>query len=108
MDQLLSFLDETLDILIDEEVIEEKPKLYIQPPAGMHMEYPCITISRETGDTVFADNEVHRHQKRYQLTGIDEDPNSWLYDFLAALPRARHDRSFPADNLNHDVFTLFF
>ena len=102
MDQLRSYLEN----LLEEQELEAE--LYIQPPAGKLMSYPCITISRNTGDTAFADNASFRHQKRYTLTAIDDDPESDLYDFLASLPRARHDRSFPADNLNHDVFTLFF
>ena len=102
MDQLRSYLE----TLLEEKELEVE--LYIQPPAGKQMSYPCITISRNTGDTAFADNASFRHQKRYTLTAIDEDPESELYDLLASLPRARHDRSFPADNLNHDVFTLFF
>ena len=102
MDQLLS----SLEYILEAKGLEAK--VYIQPPAGMQMEYPCIAIERDTGETAFADNNVHRHQKRYQLTAIDEEPVSPLYDVLASLPRARHDRSFPADNLNHDVFTMFF
>ncbi len=74
----------------------------------MQMEYPCVTITRTQGDTKFADNEVHRHQQRYLLTAIALDPDSGLYEQLAALPRSVHDRSFPADNLNHDVFTIIF
>lgn len=108
MDQLLSYLDQIFSDLVEGETIEAKPELYIQPPAGMQMSYPCIVINRGTGETSFADNQVHRHQKRYELTAIDEDPEGPWYDVLASLPRSRHDRSFPADNLNHDVFTLFF
>jgi len=108
MDQLRAYLDEIFGALVDQDILPAKPALYIQPPAGLKMTYPCITIGRNTGDTSFADNAPFRHQKRYTLTAIDEDPEGPWYDLLASLPRARHDRSFPADNLNHDVFTLFF
>lgn len=108
MEQLLSYLDEIIEATYDAVPEYKTTKVYIQPPAGMDMVYPCITISRDTGDTAFADNQVHRHQKRYQLTAIDEDPVSPLYDLLASLPRSTHNRSFPADNLNHDVFTILF
>lgn len=100
MDQLQTFLTDLFG--------DSVAKVYIQPPAGKQMVYPCVLIQRDTGATAFADNEVHRHQKRYLLTGIAEDPDSGLYDLLASLPRSRHERSFPADNLNHDVFTIFF
>lgn len=100
MDQLRSYLAEIFG--------SDVQKIYIQPPAGMQMVYPCILIARSTGRTAFADNNSYRHQKRYTLTAIAEDPDSGLYDKLASLPRCTHDRSFPADNLNHDVFTIFF
>lgn len=82
--------------------------VYIQPPDGALMKYPCVSIERATGTTSHADNKVYRHQKAYVLTGIARDTDSPLYDILAALPRSRHDRSFAADNLMHDVFTIFF
>ena len=99
MDLLQSFLTARITVA---------HKVYIQPPAGKQMEYPCVVITRAAGDTKFADNEVHRHQKRYLLTAIARYPESGLYEQLAALPRCVHDRSFPADNLNHDVFTIIF
>lgn len=100
MHELQTFLTERLEDLVQ--------KVYITPPAGMQMVFPCITIARNTGATAFADNEVHRHQKRYLLTAITEDADTGLYDALASLPRCIHDRSFPADNLTHDVFTIIF
>lgn len=83
-------------------------KVYIQPPSGMQMVYPCVVIERATGDTKFADNNPYRHQKRYLLTGISYDSDSGLYDLMAKLSRCVHNRSFSTENLNHDVFTIFF
>ena len=108
MDQLLAWLDSKFQELVDQDILEEKPKVYIQPPTGKLMEFPCVTITRATGNTLFADNNPYRHQPRYLLTAINEDPVSPLYKVLASLPRCIHDRSFPAENLNHDVFTIFF
>jgi hypothetical protein len=100
MDQLQSFLSSYF--------AEDVKHVYIKPPANSGMEYPCVLIARATGNTAFADNNPYRHQPRYTLTGISLDPDSGLYELLAALPRCIHERSFPADNLNHDVFTIFF
>jgi len=99
MDQLRTYLLEQLGDSVEE--------VYIQPPSGKEMKYPCVTISRDTGVTEFADNEVYRHQERYLITGIKDDPDG-LYDLLKKLPRSRHERSYPADNLTHDVFSIFF
>lgn len=100
MDQLQQMLSEYLGDAVK--------KVYIQPPAGMQMLYPCLVIERATGNTKFADNNPYRHQKRFLLTAIADDPDVGLYDLLVKLPRCIHDRSFPADNLNHDVFTIFY
>lgn len=108
MDQLLSILVAKFQELYDQDVLDKLPKVYIQPPTGKLMEFPCVTIVRAPGNTLFADNNPYRHQPRYLLTAIDEDPVSPLYKVLASLPRCIHDRSYPADNLNHDVFTIFF
>lgn len=82
--------------------------VYFQPPANVQMQYPCIVYSRDAADTKFADNNPYRYTKRYQVTVIDRDPDSGIHDKIAALPMCAHNRFFTADNLNHDVFTLFF
>jgi hypothetical protein len=100
MDQLRTFLSERFGSAVKQ--------VYIRPPASKGMEFPCVLISRAQGHTAFAVNNPYRHSRRYTLTGISSDPDSGLYDLLVNLPRCAHDRSFPADNLNHDVFTIFF
>ena len=84
------------------------PKVYFQPPANVQMEYPCIVYQRDYADTKFAGNSPYHNTKRYQVTVIDRDPDSDIPDKVAALPMCRFDRAFVADNLNHDVFRLFF
>jgi hypothetical protein len=72
------------------------------------MKYPCIVYHRDSANTKFADNSPYDYTKRYRLTVIDQDPDSELPDKVAMLPLCTFDRFFTADNLNHDVFTLFF
>jgi hypothetical protein len=72
------------------------------------MQYPCIVYNRDSADTEFADNTPYRYTKRYQVTVIDRNPDSGVPDKVAALPRCSYDRFFTADNLNHDVFNIFF
>jgi len=82
--------------------------VYFQPPPTVQMSYPCIVYNRQDIRTEFADNEPYKHKKRYQVTVIDKDPDSDIPDKVAALPMCSYDRFFTADNLNHDVFNLFF
>jgi hypothetical protein len=84
------------------------PNVYFQPPATIQLIYPCIIYKRDTAYTEFADNGPYRYCKRYQVTVIDPDPDSGIPDKVANLPMCKFDRFYTADNLNHDVFNLFF
>jgi hypothetical protein len=72
------------------------------------MQYPCIVYQRFNGITAFADNSPYRHTKRYQVTVIDPDPDGPIYNKVAALPMCLHNRFFIVDDLNHDIFNLYF
>lgn len=109
MDQLRQFLLDRIELFATNLELEDfDPEVYIQPPGDLTRSYPCIEIERDTGQTLFADNNPYRHQPRYLLTAIYEEDNLPMYKLLASLPRSRHERSFPADNLYHDIFTMFF
>lgn len=82
--------------------------VYFQPPNGLKMEYPCIVYKRDFATTDHADNESWRHTKRYQVTVIDQNPDSVIPDMVAQLPMCEFNRFYTADNLNHDVYNIFF
>jgi hypothetical protein len=82
--------------------------VYFQPPPTVKMQYPCIVYHRDNSDTIFADNNPYKIDKRYQVTVIDANPDSDIPDKVAALPLCSYDRFYTADNLNHDVYNLFF
>lgn len=82
--------------------------VYFQPPSNLVMKYPCIIYKRDDVVTEFANNKPYKHKKRYQVTVVDEDPDSEIPDKVAALPLCSFDRFFAADNLNHDVYNLYF
>lgn len=83
-------------------------KVYFQPPANVSLVYPCIIYKRDASQTEFADNSPYYRRVRYQVTVIDKNPDSELPNKVAALPLCLFDRFYTADNLNHDVFNLFF
>lgn len=82
--------------------------VYFQPPPTVQMRYPCIRYERSSVETEFADNKPYSHAKRYTVTVITTDPDSDIPNRVADLPYCRYDRFYTADNLNHDVFNLFF
>jgi len=82
--------------------------VYFQPPPSKQMSYPCIVYNRDTVRTEFADDKTYSIETRYQVTVIDRDPDSDIPRKVSELPKCSYDRFFTADNLNHDVFRLFF
>lgn len=84
------------------------PNVYFQPPPTIQMSYPCIVYKRDDENSKFADNLPYSRKKRYQVTVIDRNPDSEIPDKVAQLPSCIFDRFYTAENLNHDVYQLFF
>jgi len=83
--------------------------VYFQAPPSNKMEYPCIIYQRDSAVTRFADDKPYNHFKRYQVMYISNDPeDDEVKDQLVALPMCVFDRFYTAENLNHDVYKLFF
>ena len=82
--------------------------VYFQPPSNMQMKYPCIVYARDYAETKFADNHPYSHTLRYMVTVIDRDADSELPEKVAALPMCLFNRFFAADNLNHNVYSVYF
>lgn len=97
-----------LDIQVLLEVLMGSTNVYFQPPSNLKMLYPCIVYKRDLAISEFADNFPYQHHKRYQVTVIDANPDSELPDKIASLPRSSFNRFYTADNLNHDVYNVFF
>jgi hypothetical protein len=100
-------LQTLLETLISDDP-EDKITAHFQPPLNIQLTYPCIIYKRDSADTKFAGNRPYRYTKRYQVMVIDEDPDSPIPDKIAELPLCTFDRHYTADQLNHDVFNLYF
>lgn len=82
--------------------------VYFQPPSSIQLQYPCIIYKRDSAKTKFADDNPYLYTKRYMVTVIDRNPDSVLPDKVALLPKTSFSRHFQSENLNHDVFTIFY
>lgn len=82
--------------------------VYFQPPENLKMKYDCIRYSRIRIKSDFANNRPYNFHDCYQLIAIYKNPDSDLPNKIASLPMCSHDRHYTADNLNHDVFTLYY
>jgi hypothetical protein len=82
--------------------------VYFQPPTNVQLEYPCIVYRRDFADTKFADDAPYNYTKRYMIMIIDPDPDSEIPSKVAALPMSLFNRFYTADELNHDVYNVYF
>lgn len=82
--------------------------VYFQPPTNVHLEYPCIIYKRDFAETTFADGYPYNHTLRYMITVIDRDPDSAIPDKVAKMPMSLFNRFYTADDLNHDVYNVYF
>ena len=82
--------------------------VYFQPPPTLHLNYPCIVYNREDEEVQHANDKPYNRRKRYLVTVIDQNPDSAIPDKIAELPLCIFNRFFTADNLNHEVYKLFF
>lgn len=82
--------------------------VYFQPPSSIRMKYPAIVYTRDEIRNTHANNRVYMQDHAYEVTVIDEDPESEIVEKVSRLPKCTFDRHFASENLNHDVFILYF
>ena len=83
--------------------------VYYQPPASIKLKYPCILYERSRIDQVAADNITYLKNKQYTLTIMHQDADSSLPDdIIDAFQMISFDRSYRADGIYHDVFTIIW
>lgn len=91
-----------------EELLGSK-HVYYQPPESIKMEYPAIVYSKSKIGIERANDSVYLKNTKYEIIVIDRKPdNPVIKKLLNALPYCVYDRPYKADNLNHDVLTLYF
>lgn len=83
-------------------------RVYFQPPGTVKMQYPAIVYELNDIENKYADDGVYLSSKNYSVTVIDSDPDSSLIGKVASLSTSRFNRHYTKDNLNHDVFTIFY
>jgi hypothetical protein len=82
--------------------------VYFQPPANIVMSYPAIVYNRNYQNAHFADNIPYSRTIRYQVTVIDANPDSLIPSKVASLPQTMYVRHFTTENLNHDIYYMYY
>lgn len=73
------------------------------------MEYPAIKYTREHISISSATNsQDYINNNKYLLTVISRKPDNPVIDKLLTLPYCRYDRHYVADNLHHDILTIYY
>ena len=81
--------------------------VYFQPPESLKMKYEAIRYSRKNIPSMYANNLVYKNKICYEVILISRDPDSKYISRLLLLPYSSYDRHYVADNLHHDVFTIY-
>ena len=103
----LSLHQELIEILGTQN--EAKSRVYYQPPESIKMEYPAIVYRKDGGRIFRANNKAYLGKQQYQVMVIDSDPDSAIcHQILTHFMLCEYDRSYTADNLYHDVLTLYY
>lgn len=90
-----------------EKVLGTDGNVYFQPPENVELGYPAIIYERSGMQNDFADNRIYSKHVKYQVILLDYDPDSQYIDRLLELPFCSYDRHYYANNVNHDVFTIY-
>jgi hypothetical protein len=82
--------------------------VYYQAPGAQAMVYPSIIYAKDRTFKLHANNSPYLLEKRYLLTAMDWDPDSPIFEALEMFPKCTFDRHYEKDQLNHQVFQLYF
>ena len=82
--------------------------VYFNPPESVKMKYDAIRYSRKQIENRYANDSVYNQNICYEVIAIYKDPDCDIPIKLSKLPKCRHDRYYVADNLHHDVFTIYY
>lgn len=90
-----------------EELLGNK-NVYYNPPESVKMKYPAIRYSVNEIEKKTADDTAYLFEKSYKIIVIDSKSDNEIIEKLMRLPYCSHNSYYIADNLNHDVFTLYW
>lgn len=90
------------------EGLQEGVTVYFQPPPNFQMTYPAIVYNRDYATTDYADNVPYANKIRWQITVIDPDPDSLIPGKVFQLPLMKFVRHFTTENLNHDIYDVYY
>lgn len=102
-------MDKRVKLQLELEEFDNVTMVKFQPPPSIMLTYPCIVYNLQRVYTRHADNYPYIGKDQYTITVIDPDPDSQIAkEIIKHFRYASFDRRFVADNLYHDVVTLYY
>ena len=97
---------EELQALLEE--LLESENVYYMPPEKVKMNYDAIRYAKSTIRKTYANNGAYAMRDCYEITVIAKLPDHPVIKKLLALPYCSYNRHYVAENLNHDVLTIYY
>lgn len=94
-----------------EELLGSEEVHYLAPGSGstkFKMGYPAIKYSLSMIDKTYANDIAYSMRDRYELIVIDRLPDHEVIKSLLELPYCSYERQYIADNLYHDVLSIYY
>lgn len=83
--------------------------VYFQTPESVKMNYDAIRYALSGKDTKRANDRTYKLMNKYEGVVITRDPDTTIPDeLLNHFEMCSLGRPYPADNLNHYPFTLYY
>ena len=82
--------------------------VYYQPPESIKMQYDAIRCTKKAIDSKYANDRKYSMTDCYELIVISRLPDNPIIKKLLSLPYCSYDRHYVADNLHHDVLTIYW
>lgn len=89
-----------------EDILESR-QVFFQPPRNLQV-FPAIIYEPDAEERTNADNQVYGIVDRYQVTLLDQEPDSLVRHKLRLLPMTSFNRWFAIEGLNHFIYTIYF
>ena len=84
------------------------PNVYYQPPINIEMKFPAIRYSLKSIDKMTANNVAYKLTRAYEIIVISKSPDCAAIEKILKWQHTRYDRHYIADNLHHDVITIYY
>jgi hypothetical protein len=90
-----------------EELMESR-NVYYMPPESIKMQYDAIRYNKQTIRKDYANDGAYSMKDLYEIIVIARLPDHPVIKKLLALPYCSYNRHYVADNLHHDVLTIYY